>query len=79
MLTKVSLHWPRDNGDSMSAARILPVTRVGSKGDTDLVVVEEPLEILINGSNLAITMRTPGNDEELAARKMILAALFFIS
>jgi FdhD protein len=41
-------------------------------GDTqhkeqDLVAVEEPLEIVVNGRNLAITMRTPGNDDELAA------------
>ncbi len=31
------------------------------------MVVEEPLEIIVNGRNLSITMRTPGNDEELAA------------
>jgi FdhD protein len=36
-------------------------------GDThDVVAVEEPLEIRINGSPVAITMRTPGHDEELA-------------
>lgn len=33
----------------------------------DLVAVEEPLEIRIGEKNVAITMRTPGNDEELAA------------
>jgi FdhD protein len=44
----------------------LPVHRDGSAG-TDSVVVEEPLEIIVNGRNLSITMRTPGNDEELAA------------
>ena len=35
--------------------------------EQDLIAVEEPLEILVNGRNLAITMRTPGNDEELVA------------
>jgi FdhD protein len=35
--------------------------------EQDLIAVEEPLEILVNGRNLAITMRTPGNDEELTA------------
>ena len=45
----------------------LPVVRVGSEGITDQVVIEEPLEILVNGRNFSITMRTPGNDEELAA------------
>jgi len=33
----------------------------------DVVAVEEPLEISIDGRNISITMRTPGNDEELAA------------
>jgi FdhD protein len=34
---------------------------------TDEVAIEEPLEIRLRGQALAITMRTPGNDEELAA------------
>lgn len=34
--------------------------------DTDLLAVEEPLQIRLNGRDLAITMRTPGHDEELA-------------
>jgi len=33
----------------------------------DLLVVEEPLEIRIAGQSLTVTMRTPGNDFELAA------------
>jgi FdhD protein len=33
----------------------------------DEVVVEEPLEIRVDGEALAVTMRTPGEDEELAA------------
>ena len=33
----------------------------------DEVVVEEPLEIRLAGEALAVTMRTPGHDEELAA------------
>jgi FdhD protein len=32
----------------------------------DEVAVEEPLEIRVDGKALAITMRTPGHDEELA-------------
>lgn len=35
--------------------------------EQDLVAVEEPLEIVVNGRNVAITMRTPGNDRELAS------------
>jgi FdhD protein len=33
----------------------------------DEVAVEEPLEIRVDGEPLAVTMRTPGEDEELAA------------
>src|SRR5438105_9959085 len=32
----------------------------------DEVAVEEPLEIRVGGQALAVTMRTPGHDEELA-------------
>ena len=32
----------------------------------DLVAVEEPLQIRVNGRDFAITMRTPGQDRELA-------------
>src|SRR6266480_2389849 len=36
-------------------------------GVRDEVAVEEPLEIRVDGAPLAVTMRTPGHDEELAA------------
>ena len=36
-------------------------------GERDEVAVEEPLEIRVDGAPLAVTMRTPGHDEELAA------------
>lgn len=47
------------------------VTRITVGGPTtrraDLLSVEEPLEIRIHGEPLAVTMRTPGHDVELAA------------
>src|SRR4051794_30145477 len=38
------------------------------RGETedDLVAVEEPLELRVDGEPVAVTMRTPGHDEELA-------------
>jgi len=41
--------------------------RVALNGGTDEVAVELPLEIRLNGSPVAVTMRTPGHDFELAA------------
>src|SRR2546428_8021329 len=38
----------------------------GRQDERDLVAVEEPLEIRIGGQPVAVTMRTPGHDEELA-------------
>jgi FdhD protein len=35
-------------------------------GQRDLVAVEEPLEIRVDGGPLSVAMRTPGHDEELA-------------
>jgi FdhD protein len=47
------------------------VTRIslerGTQHDDDLLAAEEPLEIRVGGNSLAITMRTPGHDFELAA------------
>ena len=43
------------------------VTRLpGGTRERDVVAVEEPLEIRIGGEPVAVTMRTPGHDEELA-------------
>jgi FdhD protein len=39
---------------------------VRAPGLEDEVAVEEPLEIRVDGRPLAVTMRTPGEDEELA-------------
>ncbi len=39
----------------------------GRDAATDLVAVEEPMEVRVNGSSFAVIMRTPGSDPELAA------------
>ncbi len=41
-------------------------TRVCHDAGMDAVAVEEPLEIRVDGEPLAVTMRTPDHDEELA-------------
>lgn len=40
---------------------------VARDGGEDAVAVEEPLEIRVDGVPLSVTMRTPGDDERLAA------------
>jgi FdhD protein len=42
------------------------VVRVPGGPERDVVAAEEPLEIRIGGRPVAVTMRTPGHDEELA-------------
>jgi FdhD protein len=57
---------PRDG-----AVLKLKVARRDSAGrsrfQADRVAVEEPLEIRVRGRSVAVTMRTPGHDQELAA------------
>jgi FdhD protein len=49
---------------STSAVRVLRLP--GGEECDDRVAVEEPLELRIGGTPVAVTMRTPGHDEELA-------------
>jgi FdhD protein len=42
-----------------------PYTPARHDGIDDVVAVEEPLEIRVDGEPLAVTMRTPGHDDEL--------------
>jgi FdhD protein len=50
------------------AARVARVRFLGEHGEAvvDAVAVEEPLEIQLGGAPLAVVMRTPGHDVELA-------------
>jgi FdhD protein len=49
-----------------SAAAVDVVRLPSERSERDQVAVEEPLEIRIGGRPVAVTMRTPGHDEELA-------------
>jgi FdhD protein len=53
-------------GEADEAAAWRMVATVVRDGREDEVAVEEPLEIRVDGAPLAVTMRTPGHDEELA-------------
>ncbi len=53
----------------MDPTRSFEIERVAADGAShasDEIVVEEPLEIRVAGDTIAVTMRTPGNDRELA-------------
>jgi FdhD protein len=49
-----------------TAGRVEVLRLPGGRSEPDEVAVEEPLEIRVNGEAVAVTMRTPGQDEELA-------------
>ncbi|MFN2629367.1 MAG: formate dehydrogenase accessory sulfurtransferase FdhD [Gaiellaceae bacterium] len=49
-----------------SAAAVEVLRLPEGHAELDHVAVEEPLEIRINGAAVAVTMRTPGHDQELA-------------
>jgi FdhD protein len=49
-----------------ATAAVEVVRHPSGTAERDLVAVEEPLEVRIGGEPVAVTMRTPGHDEELA-------------
>jgi FdhD protein len=55
-------------GGKTARRRVLRVTMDGAPDErADLLAVEEPLEIRIDGEPLTVTMRTPGDDIDLSA------------
>lgn len=53
---------------AMAEVRVRKVNTAGSVSEvSDVTAREEPLEIRVEGRSVAVVMRTPGHDEELAA------------
>ena len=54
---------------AMGGDKEIRVARVGQSKteELDRVAVEEPLQLVVDGRPVAVLMRTPGHDEELAA------------
>src|SRR5215470_8123634 len=55
------------NGASSIRRPIVQVRGAAASNREDQIAVEEPLEIRLGGMSLAVTMRTPGHDQELVA------------
>ena len=47
--------------------KIQRITGNGGKPLNDYVIIEEPLDIVVNGKSIAVLMRLPGQEKELAA------------
>ena len=54
-------------GTGAPGIREVVVSRNGDADRRDLVAVEEPMEVRVNGASFAVIMRTPGADRDLAA------------
>jgi FdhD protein len=57
---------PISNKADSEQSALRAVVRPGEGEAFDRVVVEEPLEIRVGGEPIAVTMRTPGDDRDLA-------------
>ena len=55
-----------DEADGVREVSLTRVTPAGATAERDAVAREEPLEIQVRGVPVAVVMRTPGHDEELA-------------
>lgn len=62
----------------MESVTQIPIIRRGEDGSrptTDVLAVEDPLELRLDGHAISVLMRTPGHDEELAAGFLLTEGL----
>ena len=62
----------------MRDVKRFPVVKLGDKQEKhieDEVVVEEPLEVRVNGESVSVTMRTPGHDFDLTIGLLLTEGL----
>ena len=59
----------------MGASKEFPLTRQDGTPFSDHAAVEEPLQLIVDGHPLAVLMRTPGHDRELAAGFLLTEAV----
>ncbi len=57
---------PTARKGSIADVEVLRVGPAGAEPAADVVAVEEPLEVRVDGETVAVTMRTPGADADLA-------------
>jgi FdhD protein len=60
---------------ALRSTTIVRINRHGETREADAVAVEEPLEIRVGGRSVAVVMRTPGQDRELAAGFLVTEGL----
>lgn len=65
----------RSDGSAVVSRSVVRYESGGASSAADPVTVEEPLEIRVAGETLAVTMRTPGNDHDLAAGFLLAEGL----
>jgi FdhD protein len=74
--TRKRLNRNRAPDPAVVATEMLRYRSGGRPGlESDKLAREEPLEIRVSGQSVAVTMRTPGHDEELAAGFLLTEGL----
>src|SRR5664279_2164322 len=61
------LRETKDLSRSLHLTQVIEWNDGNARRVDDFLVAEEPLEVRLNGRSVSVTMRTPGNDLELAA------------